>query len=220
MRCYRVDEDALEGIPLTASPTGPWHIEVGNESVELDERFSATLSEAKSTAIGVLEEALLTKQHEGTRLDEDELGEVADILTDVIPEGVTLLAADLKDGKVIKERRHHPDALVLVETAPGINGRITFKGTSFEEKIDGSAHRVRRRYSTEFPPPGIQVLKEGKAPGGSRCLLLRMMPSSSFRIERSGELEGAPGVLTVVWKGQKGAGGAGPLEVRGRGRPD
>jgi hypothetical protein len=214
LRCYRVDEHAIVGIHLTQSQDGPWHIEVGDQKVDLDERFSAALDDAKNSVKGTLEEVLLSRSYESKPLSDDELEEVADMLADVVPESITLLSADVSPkGYVVRERRHHPDALVLVETAPVPDGSIAFKGTSFEEAIDAPMHRVRRRYREEFPPPGIQVLKEGKTSGGSKMFLLRMMPSSSFRIERTGKLDGAPGVLTVVWRGQKGAGGALPLEV-------
>jgi hypothetical protein len=225
VRCYRVREKAVVGIRLTDGQEGPCHIEVGDEKMPLDDTFSDKLREAKASVVGELEGALLSKSYEGEKLTHEELEEVADMLEGVTPEKVTLLYADLKVDRLVRERRHHPDALVLVETAPGVNGRITFKGTSFDEQVDGNAYRVRRKYSEEFPPPGIQILKEGRTSLGSRCLLLRMMPSSSFRMERSGDLDGAPGVLTVVWKGQKGAGGALPLEVfapsaRGREKPE
>ena len=224
MRCYRVDERANVGIYLTPAQDGPWHIEVGNEKVELDDKFSGTLGDTRDAVVRTLEEALVTKTYDGERLSEEELQEVADLMEDVAADNIKLLFADVKGEKVVRERRHHMDALVLVETAPGIGGRISFKGTSFEEQVDGNAYRVRRKYSTTFPPPGVEVLKEGRTSQGSRCFLLRMMPSSSFRMERSGDLDGAPGVLTVVWKGQKGAGGAHPLEVfspsRGREKPE
>ena len=225
VRCYRVREKAVVGIRLTNGEEGSTHIEVGDEKMPLDGKFSDKIRETKAEVIDALEGVLLTRNYEGEKLTHEELQEVADLLEDIVPEDATLLHADVKNDKLVRERRHHPDALVLIETTPGVNGKITFKGTSFDEQVDGNAYRVRRKYSEAFPPPGIQVLKEGRTELGSRCLLLRMMPSSSFRMERSGDLDGAPGVLTVVWKGQKGAGGAHPLEVyspsaRGREKPE
>jgi hypothetical protein len=133
-------------------------------------------------------------------------------------ESIALAYCDVAGDTIVKEQRKNPDALVLVETAPGVNGKVSFKSTAFDEFIDSRSKRVRRKYRNEFPPPGVQVIKEGRTEFGSRCFLLRMMPSSSFRIERSGQLEDAPSVLIVSWKGSQKNGSGVPLVVFSPGR--
>ena len=127
-------------------------------------------------------------------------------------EPISAVYADVEGKKIVKQRRGrgrqigYLDALVLVETASGPNGTISFKSATYDEYIDMRSSRVKRKYRDTFPPLGIRIIEEGKTTQGGQCFLLRMIPSSSFRIERTGELEGEPSILTVVWKGQMAAG--------------
>lgn len=99
----------------------------------------------------------------------------------------------------IKERNPRDSrALVYVSTECGDGGMLRYFANSYEEAM--VRNRVVRQYDT-FPPPGVEAVAVGtsntKAPHG----LFIMSPGSSFRIERSGDLEGASPVLIVAWPG-------------------
>lgn len=87
-------------------------------------------------------------------------------------------------------------ALVHVEVSPGINGRVIYTSSSFDEDI--VEDRVKRTYR-EFPPIGIEKLAEG---GIEPELLIGMMPGSSFRLICTGDTGGAPDGMTVIWTGK------------------
>jgi len=211
MRCFRVDEDVFAGIRLSTVQEGLC-IEVGDKKLMLDEGLSASLGEAKSKVVQTLDECLSAGTYSGEPLEEEELEQIEELTNVVEAESIELIYADIEGkNKIVKEKRRSPDALVLIETIAGMNGRIAFKSTTYEEHVDMKSNRVKRKYRDTFPPPGVSVIEEGRSPQGSTCYLLRMMPSSSLRIERTGGLENAPSVLTIVWKGRKGKAGAPPL---------
>lgn len=211
MRCYRIDEDVFAGINLSVDQKGLF-IEVGDKKLMLDENLSSSLKAAKTRVVETLQDCLMQGSYAGERLSEEELNQVDAIAEAVAEENISLIYADVEGkGQIVKEKHRSPDALVLVETAAGIDGRIAFKSTTYDEHVDARSKRVKRRYRDAFPPPGISVIEEGKSPQGGNCYLLRMMPSSSLRIERTGGLEDAPSVLTIVWKGRKGKAGSPPL---------
>lgn len=211
MRCFRVDEDVFAGIRLSAAQEGLC-IEVGDKKLMLDESLGTSLDEAKKRIVTTLDECLSTGEYTGEALTEEELEQVEELTSVVENESIELLYADIEGkNRIVKEKRRSPDALVLIETIAGMNGRIAFKSTTYDEHVDMKSNRVKRKYRDTFPPPGISVVEEGKSPQGSTCYLLRMMPSSSLRIERTGGLEDAPSVLTIVWKGRKGQAGKSPL---------
>lgn len=222
MRCYRVDEQAVVGIPLSSTGEG-LHIEVGDERRLLDPHLAKGIKTAKEAVLKKIRECLYTGKIGGQSVTEEEVEELMD-MEEQAEDELSLMHADVEEDKIVRERVRTPKALVLIETAPGIGGKIKFKSTSFTEHYDEGEKRVKRKYREDFPPPGVRVLTEGKSGERGRCLLLEMLPGASFRIERTGTLDGAPGVLTVVWKGQKGVGGVQPLEVyspsRGRGQPE
>lgn len=166
-----------------------------------------------------LREILASKKFKGQVVEEEELEELAEVAISVVDERISLVHADIREGRVVRERAYSADALVHVQTAAGIGGQVLFKSTSFEEVIDSGAGRVRRKYLDTFPPPGVEVIKAGKSPEGGMCYLLRMMPCSSFRIERTGALEDAPSVLTVAWRGRRERGEELPLQVFAPQRP-
>ena len=211
MRCFRVDEDVFTGIRLSAVQEGLC-IEVGDKKLTLDESLSTSLDEAKQRVVKALDECLSTGEYTGETLEEEDLEQIEELSDIVESESIELIYADIEGkNKIVKEKRRSPDALVLIETIAGVNGRIAFKSTTYDEHVDMKSGRVKRKYRDTFPPPGISVIEEGKSPQGSTCYLLRMMPSSSLRIERTGGLEDAPSVLTIVWKGRKGKAGMSPL---------
>lgn len=215
MRCYRVDEVATVGIPLTTYEDGLF-IDVGDQRKELDPDLEKGIEKARDLVLEKVKECLYTGELAGQTLGAEEIEELLDMEEQIV-DVLQLLYADVDSGKIVRERRRgpraDPRALVLVETAPGIGGKIEFKSTSFDEVFNRRSGRVERQYRSDFPPPGVEVIMEGTTRERGRCLLLQMIPGSSFRIERTGDLGGAPGVLTVVWKRQKGVAGTQPLEV-------
>jgi hypothetical protein len=191
-------------------------IEVGDASISLEAEMATGIQNAKDMVLEKVKECLFTSSIGGQAITEEELEDLLDMEEQIVDE-LALMYADVGDGKVVRERRRgpriDPRALVLVETAPGLGGKIEFKSTSFDEVYNTRSGRVERKYRGDFPPPGVEVILEGKTKDRGRCLLLQMTPGASFRIERTGDLDGVPGVLTVVWKRQKGVAGSQPLEV-------
>ncbi len=220
MRCYQIDEKAIVGIYLTSAPEGLC-IEVGDKRVPVDSSLAQRLESARGQVVDKLRGCQLTRKYAGADLTDTELEEVADLADIVEREHIALTYADVDDQAklIVRERGRHRDALVLVETAPGPGGSISFKSTAFDEYIDKHSNRVRRSYHDLFPTPGVQVIEEGTSRQGGRCFLLRMMPNSSFRMERTGELDGEPSVLTVIWKGPMADAGELPLRVFSPSRP-
>lgn len=212
MRCFRIDEDVHTGIPLKTLDDNCLGIEVGDETLLLDEAFSNTLTNAKQRVVDKLKSCLGLGTLDDQPLTSEELEKVGGMMDFIEPESIKLIYADVGSGNdLVRESRRSPDALVLVETVAGINGYINFLSTTYDECIDQRSKRVRREYREIFPPPGVTVVKEGKTTQGSSCYVLRMMPNSSIRIERNGALDGAPSILTIVWKGRKGKLGSPPL---------
>ena len=181
-------------------------IEVGEGLYPLSHELSDGLIDAKTSVLNALDGCVTNFQ-----FTPDELVQLQEMRELILPESIQLIHADVGQHEIVKETRRQPDALVLVETSAGVNGHITFMSTTYDESFDPRSNRVRRKNHRVFPPPGVTILKEGKTHLGGSCYLLRMVPNSSFRIERSGELEGAPSILTVAWKGRKGPGKGEPL---------
>jgi hypothetical protein len=211
VRCYRIDEDVFEGIHLQATQKGLC-IEVGDRQLPIDPRLSRDLMSTKERVISELKRAL-DQGAIGTKvLEERDVARLETVLEEVMPQSIELLHADIEQkNRIVKEKRRRPDALVLVETSAGEEGSIAFKSTTYDEIVDDTSGRVRRQYRDVFPPPGVTVLEEGKSRQGSRCFLLKMVPNAALRIERTGALEDAPSILTIVWKGRKGKNGQLPL---------
>lgn len=187
-------------------------IEVGESLYPLSRELGDGLLEAKLKVQQSIETCLISNQDpSGYPFTTTELAMLQGAADNVAAESIQLIYADVGQYELVKEARRCPDALVLVETSPGVNGRITFMSTTYDESFDPRSNRVRRKNHRVFPPPGVTILKSGETQLGGSCYLLRMVPNSSFRMERSGELEGAPSVLTVAWKGRKGPGKGEPL---------
>jgi hypothetical protein len=93
-------------------------------------------------------------------------------------------------------------ALVRVETAGGVGGKAYLTGNVLEERMNQG--RVSKRPST-FPPLGVQPFctddELARLRNGVDILdvLLLMNPGSNFCVRRTGELEGAPPVLSIRW---------------------
>jgi hypothetical protein len=116
-------------------------------------------------------------------------------------EDALLLTGDLfqqrGDLRVINEK--HPGdkvALVFVATAPGEGGEI-FLTANAQEEFLLSQYRVGRRVMSLEHALGVFVIQSDEF-----GTLLKLLPGSSFRIQRSGELEGAPEELIVIWTGR------------------
>lgn len=108
------------------------------------------------------------------------------------------------DGALQFDREKDPNdrrALVLVATAAGEGGRISFLPNTMVDRFNAVDKRVYRVPHGVFPPPGIEVLGERKLDDGSEETLLMMYPGASFRIHRTGDLQGAAPQLKLCWDG-------------------
>lgn len=113
-----------------------------------------------------------------------------------------------KGVMVLKRERGHPQqqALVHIQTAGGVSGRVFMTSNVFSEKLEHG--RVVQQYN-EFPPVGVEPLCQA---GYSDKLLFEgiemldmlvvMNPGSSFRLQRDGQLEGASPHMFVRWNGR------------------
>lgn len=209
MRCYRIDEDVFQGIPLSMGPSGLLHIEVGTSSIALEKSLSDRLLLAKLSVLEELKLCVETGLHKGVQLDDADKRRAARLLEEIAPQSIQLLYADVGNDSIVSETHRSRDALVLVETSPGMNGGLSFLSSSYDEHV--SARGVHRRYRQEFPPPGVTVVGEGDMRQGSKCYLLRMVPHSSFRMERNGALYGEAPILKVTWTGR--GTGSEPLQI-------
>lgn len=163
-------------------------IELGSTSYPVQQGLAKKLLSVVSMAIDRLSRAKKDEEDDET-------------LENVRMERPRLLYADVVRGKVAPQKMRSRDALVLVETCAGDSGRVEYKSTVYTEEFDDKTQKVERVYRGAFPPIGVEVIAEGEDPQGSRCMLLRMKPNASFRIERSGALEGESPILTVIWTG-------------------
>ena len=188
MRCFRVDERSVAGIPLTPTEKGGLQVDLGDQVYSLQADMEKRLLGAVRAAINRLREAQASPRE-------------AEIVRRASRDWPKLLYADVASGMLVSERSRSKDALVLVETCAGQSGSVDYKSTIYEEEYDRRRGRVERVYRGTFPTAGIEILAEGRDRNGARCMLLRMKPNSSFRIERSGALEGESPVLTVIWTG-------------------
>jgi len=100
----------------------------------------------------------------------------------------------------IKDRR----ALVLVETVPGLGGSIWLTSNDVISKVDASTERVIRESPPKTPNTGVQVLAQAASDtiGSGVHFLVSMLPGASFKIVRTGNLEGAPSEIVVSWSGK------------------
>jgi len=97
-------------------------------------------------------------------------------------------------------------ALVRVETAAGEGGRVALLPPP---RVDFSNGEIRRKYELDFPN-GVQFLGSAEdAAAVHRGLhpemdtLVLLNNRGHFRIERTGDLDGAPAVFVVTWDGKE-----------------
>ncbi len=97
------------------------------------------------------------------------------------------------------------DALVRLETASGVNGRVHLTSGQAEEDLNSYGEVVQRFHS--FPPLGVtplctpEMLNSGREGVPFLDLFVLMNPGSRFRIARDGELEGCRRTMFVRWTG-------------------
>jgi hypothetical protein len=90
---------------------------------------------------------------------------------------------------------------VLVQTAQGEGGRIFKHPNTLVDRFNVVEQRVFRVPQGSFPPPGIQEVGHRVLSDGSEESLLVLWPGASFRIHRTGGLEGAAPQLEIGWDG-------------------
>lgn len=194
MHCYSLTEQVMTGIVITRASDGYPHI---------------------STPEGCPFVLLLDKQ-----------------LTDVVERIPPAIEVTLADGRTVTQSTAGPlwldhadvgfehgvfvlktarvpgpgQALVRIETAGGDGGRVFLTGNAYDERfIKG---RVKWCYRP-FPPTGVNPLVEStflerlRFEGAEMLdLFVIMSPGASFRIWRTGRLEGASPTLVVQWTGR------------------
>lgn len=109
----------------------------------------------------------------------------------------------LKPGR---RRRRFDSALVRIETAGGVNGKVWLSSSVHSEQMKGG--RVVENYHP-FPSMGIQPLCDAgtleRVNKGVEVLDLFVLlePGARFRIHRTGSLEGAKRTISVYWTGEE-----------------
>lgn len=118
-----------------------------------------------------------------------------------------------------KDKNGTGDAVIVLSTSPGVNGKLRLSANTFNERVDTKqwgkhTHRKVVRVWHSFPPAGVELLNpehvtidaEGICSCNPECkatgmppILLRMVLGSSFRVWRDGELGGAAPVFLVSW---------------------
>lgn len=105
-------------------------------------------------------------------------------------------APALSELRLVRKRGQEDSrALVRVSIAPGVGGAIKYTSAAYET-VNGT-----RVYGT-FPPEKVRIVGEGTFEGNDvqwPIFLLQMDPYSSFRVVRTGDLEGAPAEFVVEW---------------------
>jgi hypothetical protein len=118
---------------------------------------------------------------------------------------------EFADGYILfrsAPRSHDRQAFVRVETAGGVDGQVKLTANSYTTALKKSGHfpEVARRYA-EFPDAGVvpfctpEELDRVAKGVDFLDVLLVMHKGASFRIERTGELDGASPELFVHWNG-------------------
>lgn len=111
---------------------------------------------------------------------------------------------DIAEDRIIFERyREDERALVLVETAPGVGGVMQLMADTVQERWSEDNKRVTRQSRRIEEAVGVEVCSTYSTDLGE-AYLVSMWPGASFRILRSGALEGAPPGLRVSWSGKFG----------------
>lgn len=91
-------------------------------------------------------------------------------------------------------------ALVNVRVPTGLSGTIRFTANSYDEELrQGRVERVYRSFDAAIGITIVMSVDTGPWPD----MLLTMEPGASFRILRTGDLDGRPPEMIVTWNGFK-----------------
>lgn len=111
--------------------------------------------------------------------------------------------AGYAEGQILLPDNNDRIALMVLVTCSH-EGKVFLQSTKFEEHIEND--EVKRRYKPLQEAVGVDLLHEEIEKGGEIvACMLRMLPNSSFRIFRSGDLpEHLLGIRTqnVYWNGE------------------
>jgi hypothetical protein len=115
---------------------------------------------------------------------------------------LTWLKADVveepESGPVLVNEEHEsPWLLVHVAIPAGSGGRLWFEDILLEKIFSGREVRMR---PAAFPGPGVKVLAIGCGELGEPQALLKLARGASFRIHRTGELDGELPVIEVRYR--------------------
>lgn len=122
------------------------------------------------------------------------------------PEGATVLLTNLDlagEGEEMRFTREidrgDVTALVAVETAAGVGGTTALFSNVVEERLKG--RRVERVARPIEYALGVKVIRTVTTDEGT-SYLVSMAPGASFKIMRTGSLEGGDPELVVLWNGR------------------
>ena len=173
MKCFEVGEFATRGIRIERFPAAHVHV-LGSAPILLDAKLTSFVSQVPK-----------------------ELGDI--VITEASPlfaGGTLLLASETSEWKGSK-------ALVHIETHAGTGGTADLTADAWTEEVsNGKVVRLWR----PFPPPGVKIVYGGEVlttdDGVERLELIVVMDEqASFRITRTGDLQGASPDIFVRWYG-------------------
>lgn len=126
-----------------------------------------------------------------------------------LPEGTVLMLhnldlvnADNQMPRLVRELNPRDRAaLVSVEVACGESGSTKLYANTVSEKWDETKKRVIREARPIEEAVGVTVHCSSMSDSGLQYLI-SMQPGSSFRVVRSGDLQGAAPELVVLWNGR------------------
>lgn len=169
---FHITEKACAGLPVERSHTPQVRL-YGHPSIQLEERLQQAIAEAPEGIVRLMSTTILQ-----------------------VSEHVLLGPAPTGDWQKQETR-----ALVLVTTQAGVGGRIALTTNCYQEEMNGD--RVVRVYG-QFPSIGIEVVGSINHSVNTEhfiCYeaLLVLRDGASFRIRRTGDLDGASPILIVCW---------------------
>jgi hypothetical protein len=190
MKCFHVRDTVNPFIPVRLSEEGEAYVPVGNAKLGVSHGIRNSLS-------------IILDDCEQRRRDPEELERLSPeerrVLLDVLcTRSYPVEHAFIGDDCRLRlGARADRVALVLVDIAPGEGGEVKLTARSYSEEQRHPRSHVERVYAP-FPSIGIRsVVNDGPTH------LLAMSPQSGFRVERNGQLEGAPAVMQVTWSGHQ-----------------
>jgi len=191
MKAFTVTEQATKGIQIP--------VLLGNDNAFFGMRVGGGL-------LGDLKKALEVELEMANKEDElKELTQYIDTLESMLG-GRAVAPMLLQSLDMNKDRTHimrensvgNRDALIHLVTKTGDGGKINLYANTVDEVEDADGVL---RIPRPFPPPGVQLVGETDTDTGKEWLI-KMRPRSSFKIIRSGDLQGAPPELVVLWTGR------------------